>query len=188
MVLLVAAIIGGATVPAEAAAEFDDVSVIYRALNNVLENNRIGAVSRWRNAETGNRGTIKPVRTFFEGSAPCRDYERTYRRQGGAVETIGGTACRSARGVWKVRKEWGIGPSTPSIKTAKPAPDQRPTPPALGRSADTQRLLAKAGLYKGPVDGVMSARTRTAILEYQRKKDPAFNGRDLEQRLAGAPH
>ena len=65
-----------------------------------------------------------------------------------------------------------------------PAPGPEPRPRANVRSA--QRLLTDLGYYRGPVDGVMRARTRAALRAFQRDEGVTPHGRltrDVMRRL-----
>ncbi len=54
----------------------------------------------WRNAATGNRGSMAPLRTYrIEIGTYCRDYRETVTRGGQAVARIA-TACRDQTGTW----------------------------------------------------------------------------------------
>jgi hypothetical protein len=53
-------------------------------------------------------------------------------------------------------------------------PGYRGTADGYGRASsvrDIQRRLARAGYYRGPIDGVMGPRTRYAMRAYQRSRD-----------------
>ncbi len=175
--LAVAACIAAFIPAAWAVSEFDDVTVVHRVLNRVLENERTGTVVRWHNPRSGNSGTVKPVRTFTEaGNVPCRVYERTFRKNN-LIKVVEGTACRLNSGIWKIRSEKA--PVTRAIEARAPATPAREMVPL----SNTQSALARAGYYGGKVDGKMGAATRTAILKYQMSSDPVFEGRKLESRL-----
>jgi len=59
-------------------------------------------VSQWRNPDTGNYGTVTPVRTFQStGGQACREYQQTIT-VGGRTEEGYGTACRQPDGTWKI--------------------------------------------------------------------------------------
>jgi len=62
----------------------------------------IGETITWNNPDTGNAGTVTPVRDGYgRGGAYCREYQQTVTI-GGKAETAHGTACRQADGSWKV--------------------------------------------------------------------------------------
>ncbi|CAO3444351.1 RT0821/Lpp0805 family surface protein [Azospirillum largimobile] len=56
----------------------------------------------WNNPQSGNSGTIQPVRTYQGDSGQtCRDYNHTVVIEG-RTEVARGTACRQADGSWKL--------------------------------------------------------------------------------------
>jgi surface antigen len=58
--------------------------------------------SQWRNPDSGNYGTVTPVRTFQSTQGQyCREYQQTIT-VGGRTEEGYGTACRQPDGTWKV--------------------------------------------------------------------------------------
>lgn len=62
-----------------------------------------GQSIRWENPNSGNSGTVVPVRTGTDTQtgALCREYQQTVT-VGGKQEQAYGTACRQADGSWKV--------------------------------------------------------------------------------------
>ena len=64
----------------------------------------IGQKITWNNPDTGNGGTVTPIREgTAEDGAPCREYQSTIH-VGGKTEQAYGTACRQADGSWKIVK------------------------------------------------------------------------------------
>ena len=62
----------------------------------------IGQTINWQNPESGNRGSITPLRQGTSSSgATCREYQQTIVVDGRA-ETAKGTACRNADGTWQL--------------------------------------------------------------------------------------
>src|SRR6185312_1697015 len=57
------------------------------------------------------------------------------------------------------------------------APDQK-------LISDTQRELARLGLYSGPVDGILGKRTQSAVAAYQKAAGVAANGLPSAELLA----
>jgi len=56
----------------------------------------------WNNPETGNRGTIEPVRTYTNDAGNlCREYTHSVYING-RPETARGTACRQDDGTWRL--------------------------------------------------------------------------------------
>ncbi len=77
-----------------------DVSLAWSALQETLETRMSPEVGTWRNAATGNMGTMAPLRTYrIEIGTYCRDYRETVTRGGQAVARIA-TACRDQNGTW----------------------------------------------------------------------------------------
>ena len=62
----------------------------------------VGQTVSWNNPDSGNRGTVTPIR---EGTAndgrPCREYQTTVYVDG-RYEEARGTACRNYDGTWEV--------------------------------------------------------------------------------------
>lgn len=179
-----------APVPAWAASDFEDIAVIFETLNQVLENQPTGVSVTWSNPQTGNSGTITAIATEIQADGtPCREYHRTYPGDATA-NLVAGKACRTGNGVWNVVEEseveaappWSEPDPEPQWREPETEPD--PVPERGPVTAETQRELAAAGYYDGPVDGQMSPALRNAILAYQTAKDPAFHGDALAARLS----
>ncbi len=76
------------------------VSLAWSALQETLETHMSREVGIWRNAATGNMGSMAPLRTYrIEIGTYCRDYRETVTRGGQAVARIA-TACRDQKGTW----------------------------------------------------------------------------------------
>ena len=69
----------------------------------ILENNRDGQATSWRNPNSGYEYTTAPTRTYYEGPQPCREFTMD-ALIGGRTEKVYGTACRQADGSWKIIK------------------------------------------------------------------------------------
>ncbi len=68
-----------------------------------LENMRDNQVASWSNPNSGNSGTVMPVKTYQRASGQyCREYQQTIT-VGGKQETAFGKACRQPDGAWKVQ-------------------------------------------------------------------------------------
>ena len=179
-----------ASAPAWAASDFEDIAVIFETLNQVLENQPTGVSVPWNNPETGNSGTITAVATEIQpDGTPCREYHRTYPGDT-ASQLVAGKACRTGNGVWSVVEESEVEIAPPWVEP-EPEPQWRepeaepdPVPERGPATAETQRELAGAGYYDGPLDGEMSPALREAILAYQTERDPAFRGDALAARLS----
>ncbi|MEE8276797.1 MAG: RT0821/Lpp0805 family surface protein [Alphaproteobacteria bacterium] len=63
----------------------------------------IGQTVAWNNPESGNSGTVTPIRdgTNNQTGAYCREYQTTVT-VGGKTEEAYGTACRQPDGSWKI--------------------------------------------------------------------------------------
>lgn len=62
----------------------------------------IGERISWNNPQSGNSGTITPVRDGRDNSGRyCREYQQTIT-VGGRKESAYGTACQSANGDWEI--------------------------------------------------------------------------------------
>lgn len=66
-----------------------------------LESSCDGHAATWRNADTGQRYSVRPMRTYQGHSGRCRDF-RTVTENQGREQVIHGTACRQPEGTWKV--------------------------------------------------------------------------------------
>jgi surface antigen len=94
----------GALIGSEAGKSLDraDQQYAYRA-NQQAQSAPIGQTIVWSNPQSGNSGTITPVR---EGQIPatgeyCREYQQSVQ-VGGQSQRAYGTACRQADGSWRV--------------------------------------------------------------------------------------
>ena len=77
-----------------------DLSLAWSALQETLETHMSREAGTWRNAATGNTGSMAPLRTYrIEIGTYCRDYRETVTRGGQAVARIA-TACRDQNGTW----------------------------------------------------------------------------------------
>ena len=70
-------------------------------LQKALETQPTGQTQAWKNPDSGNQYTVKPIRTYQHANQPCREYVTT-AVIGGKQEKIFGKACRQADGSWKV--------------------------------------------------------------------------------------
>lgn len=62
----------------------------------------IGQRISWNNPQSGNQGTIVPVRDgYADSGAYCREFQQTIV-VGGRTEQAHGTACRQPDGSWKI--------------------------------------------------------------------------------------
>jgi len=71
---------------------------------HVLESNRTGQPTIWRNPDTGSQYKVLPTRTYKTGNnLDCRDFT-TWAVIDGYEEEVKGTACRQSDGTWKQLK------------------------------------------------------------------------------------
>ena len=67
-----------------------------------LEYGKTGTTSTWSNPDSGNSGTVTPVRTYQTADdQPCREYTSTVVIDGQTEEAVG-TACREPDGTWRI--------------------------------------------------------------------------------------
>ncbi|MDA8637087.1 RT0821/Lpp0805 family surface protein [Rhodospirillales bacterium] len=73
-----------------------------RTTQDALEYNKVAQVSTWRNPDSGNSGTITPMRTFVHSSGKnCRTFS-TSIFVSGDQEKGAGIACRQTDGTWQI--------------------------------------------------------------------------------------
>lgn len=96
--------LAGAFLGSEVGKSLDraDRQAMSSTYSNALENNPSGRPASWRNPDSGNYGTITPVRTYQEaGGQYCREYQQTIVVDGQS-QSAHGTACRQTDGSWKI--------------------------------------------------------------------------------------
>jgi surface antigen len=72
------------------------------AATHALETSPSGKSIAWRNPDTGNTGSVTPVRTYQTATGQyCREYTQTITI-GGEKHQSYGTACREPDGSWRV--------------------------------------------------------------------------------------
>ena len=99
-----AGVLAGAYFGDEVGRSLDRADKLYMDQNaeKSLEYSQTGTTSEWKNPDSGNSGTFKPVRTFETSSGQnCREFETTIFIDGRS-ETAKGTACRQIDGSWKI--------------------------------------------------------------------------------------
>lgn len=87
-------------------ASLDKADMLYynRTSQQTLETGKTGQTTSWQNPDSGNRGTITPVKTYkAESGSYCREYQQTIT-VGGRTEEAYGTACRQADGTWEIKR------------------------------------------------------------------------------------
>ncbi len=93
----------GALVGSEIGKSLDNADKAEMARANSEANNApLGQAIRWNNPESGNYGTVTPIRDGSTGSGQyCREYQQTIT-VGGQTKQAYGTACRQPDGQWRV--------------------------------------------------------------------------------------
>ena len=94
----------GAVLGSEVGKSLDiaDRLPIERSTQNALENNKTNQVSEWRNPDSGNVGTVVPVRTYQTTAGQyCREYQQSVT-VGGETQSGYGRACRQPDGSWQI--------------------------------------------------------------------------------------
>ena len=106
--------------------EFDSFKSLPHSLRWLMENSGTGAVSwvscvtvaeippkdvgsgtavAWNNPDSGNHGTVTPVRTYQQTNGTyCREFEQTVTVEG-KTQTGYGTACRQQNGAWEIQQQ-----------------------------------------------------------------------------------
>ncbi len=85
-----------------ATMDANDRQYSQRTTQDALEYNRTGQTSTWRNPDSGNSGTVTPVRTYqSDAGNDCRTFESTVYVDGDQA-TGTGKACRDTDGTWKI--------------------------------------------------------------------------------------
>lgn len=94
----------GALVGSEIGKSLDraDQNYLANANQRALEA-PVGETIRWENPESGNSGTVTPVRNGTDANTGnvCREYQQTIYI-GGEQQTGYGTACQQSDGSWKI--------------------------------------------------------------------------------------
>lgn len=95
--------VGGALLGGAIGQQLDqaDKERANRTYQGALEGSRQGTTSTWRNPDSGNHGTITPIRTYESNGQYCREFSQTIY-VGGREERGHGTACRQPDGSWKI--------------------------------------------------------------------------------------
>lgn len=94
----------GALLGSEVGRSLDKADLEYaNSANARAEAAPIGQPIHWNNPQTGNSGTVTPVRdgTDTATGAYCREFQQTVTI-GGKTQQAYGTACRQPDGTWKV--------------------------------------------------------------------------------------
>ena len=92
--------IAGSMIGAQIGRYMDEQDRINTAL--VLEKNRTGETSTWKNPDTGNSYAVTPTRTYeAPDQGPCREFTMD-AEIGGDNQQVYGTACREPDGSWNM--------------------------------------------------------------------------------------
>jgi surface antigen len=78
-----------------------DRLAMQRTTQSTLETAPTGQATQWRNPDTGNYGTVTPLRTTEANGTVCREYQQTITVGGRSQEGYG-TACRQPDGSWRI--------------------------------------------------------------------------------------
>lgn len=71
------------------------------ASQRALETAPSGQTTEWRNPDSGNYGTVTPVKTYEQSGRYCREYQQTIV-VGGEKHQGYGRACRQPDGSWEI--------------------------------------------------------------------------------------
>ena len=72
------------------------------ALQDALETSESGQAVEWWNVHNGERGMVRPLRTYMSAAGiPCREYVLVAVHGNHGSETARAVACRDIDGVWK---------------------------------------------------------------------------------------
>lgn len=126
------------TPPALAQAAFSDADIdaIQAFTKRMLERAKTGSSTTWRNGDGSIGGRVTITTTDHQPDAqPCRTYEWTMRRQGGAEMTGIGRGCRDGGGDWMLEetrseRQSGIEPSVEPARVYPPGKEPKDSAPA----------------------------------------------------------
>lgn len=105
----IAGTIGGALIGAFVGSELGksldnaDRTAMGQTSQRALETAQPGQALPWKNAQSGNSGSVVAGNYYQEGGRYCREYTQTIN-VGGKSEKAYGTACRQPDGSWEVIK------------------------------------------------------------------------------------
>jgi len=99
----VAGIFLGGMIGRDIGASLDrvDRQMLTRTTVGSLETMPSGRTSTWNNPDSGNHGTVTPMRTYQTNRGYCREYQNTIT-VGGTQQSGYGTACRQPDGSWEL--------------------------------------------------------------------------------------
>jgi surface antigen len=96
--------LAGAALGNSIGASLDAIDQQYQVKNvqETLEYGRSGRTSGWRNPDSGNYGTITPMKTYQISTGQyCREFTQTVTI-GGRTQEAFGKACRQPDGAWRI--------------------------------------------------------------------------------------
>lgn len=97
--VLLGGLLGGAT---GSMLDSQDKRTAAATTQQALESKPSGTTTAWNNPDSGNSGTVTPVRTYQSASGQyCREFEETVTI-GGKPQKSYGTACRQPDGSWQI--------------------------------------------------------------------------------------
>lgn len=84
------------------ALDAQDRRIAAQSQQHALETAPAGTATSWQNPDSGNAGTVTPIRTYQNASGQyCREFQQTITI-GGQQEQSYGTACRQPDGSWRI--------------------------------------------------------------------------------------
>lgn len=94
----------GAALGHQVGASLDraDQAYLQQTSMKSLESSPTGTSSSWVNPDSGNSGTITPVKTYKDNGRYCREFNQTIK-VGGKTQSGYGTACRMPDGSWEIQ-------------------------------------------------------------------------------------
>ena len=101
-----AGVLLGALIGNEVGATLDkiDQQYVLDTAHQSLEYSESGTTTSWKNPDSGNSGSVTPIRTYeVANNQYCREYQ-TDVTIGGATQSAYGTACRKPDGTWEIIK------------------------------------------------------------------------------------
>jgi surface antigen len=97
--VLLGGLLGGAT---GSYLDDQDKRTAAATTQQALDSKPSGTTTTWRNPDSGNSGSVTPIRTYqADNGRYCREYEQTVTI-GGKPQKSYGTACRQPDGTWQI--------------------------------------------------------------------------------------
>ena len=176
--------------------QVDDGTYVHRAMQTLMPRGEAGDRAKWRNPRNGHEGVVTLVSPSSDRfGRPCWTFARTEIADG-RERTFSGTACRDG-GIDdnQFAADWNIvsetedaavprrraappaSPRTPEVAARPSPPPARAAPAGRADIRQVQTVLNAMGYDAGPVDGVMGARTRNAILAFEHDNKLPMTGK-----------